>query len=167
MQATLGLYALVIALLLLLFVTTLLNCPAGVCAAGFLLNTALVAFAVLPLVLTLGMLVMRDTCGSMEAIANKAVITKAGNGSIPAALSNFYLGGGGGTEGGAGSFPELMRDINEDYDVAEIKERMQQTVNDMLHSVTKDYKLRPLVSYTAHTVCTATLASLVEAGVSA
>jgi len=142
-------YAAIMGLVLVLLLLTLLNCPAGVCITGFILNTTLVAFSLIPLLLTVGLLLMRDTCGNMEAIAAKAVAQKAGNNSLPAAVSEYYLYGGPALTNGTASLPDIIKGINAEYDVNGFKSRVQQTVDDMLKGVTDDFILRPQVGANA------------------
>lgn len=145
LQAMMASYAAIMGLVLVLLLLTLLNCPAGVCITGFILNTALVAFSLIPLLITVGLLLMRDTCGNMEAIAAKAVAQKAGNNSLPAAVSEYYLYGGPALANGTSSLPDIIKGINAEYDVNGFKSRVQQTVDDMLKGVTDDFNLRPQV----------------------
>lgn len=142
-QAFLGSYAIIIGLILLVVLFTLMNCPAGVCFGSFLLNTALLLFSALPLVITVGLLLMRDTCGNMEQMAVKAVEHKTGNSSLPAAVSQFYLNSGEGNS--SAGLPAIIKGINADYDVEGFKARVQQSVDEMLKGVTDDFTLRPQV----------------------
>lgn len=143
LQGMLGAYAGIILLLLVLSAMTLLNCPAGLCFSGFSLNVALLVFCLIPLILTTGLLLMRDICGNMEQIASKAVTLKAGNSSLPAAVSQFYLSDSpaNGNEG----LPAIIKGINADYDVEGFKIRVQRSVDEMLKGVTDDFTLRPQV----------------------
>jgi hypothetical protein len=142
-QAFLGSYAVIIGLVLLVVLFTLINCPAGVCFGSLLLNTALLAFSALPLLMTVGMLLMRDTCGNLEQMAVKAVAHKAGNSSLPTAVSQFYLNSGAGNS--TAGLPEIIKGINAEYDVEGFKARVQQSVDEMLKGVTDDFTLRPQV----------------------
>lgn len=157
-QAMIGAYAAIIGLTLVVMVMSVLNCPAGVCFSGFSLNTALAVFSAIPLVITVGLLLMRDTCGNMETLASRAVAQTAGNSSIPAAVSQFYLthnglsagsnsSGASGGGAGAGSLPDVIKGINADYDVEGFKARVQQSVDEMLKGVTDDFTFRPQVSW--------------------
>lgn len=122
---------------------TLLNCPAGICFDGFLLNTALLVFSAIPLLITVGLLLTRDTCGNMEAIASKAVAQKAGNSSLPAAVSQFYLSNN--PANASAGLPAVIKGINADYDVEGFKAKVQRSVDEMLKGVTDDFTLRPQV----------------------
>lgn len=137
----LGAYAGVILLLLVLSAMTLFNCPAGLCFGGFSLNVALLVFSAIPFILTAGLLLMRDTCGNMESLASKAVTLKAGNSSLPSAVSQFYLS----SNSSEGGLPAIIKGINADYDVEGFKARVQRSVDDMLKGVTDEYTLRPQV----------------------
>jgi hypothetical protein len=136
-------YAGILLLLLVLSAMTLMNCPAGLCFSGFSLNVALLVFCLIPFILTTGLLLMRDVCGNMEQIASKAVTLKAGNSSLPAAVSQFYLSDSpaNGNEG----LPAIIKGINADYDVEGFKARVQRSVDEMLKGVSDDFTLRPQV----------------------
>lgn len=149
LQAFLGSYAVIIGLILLMVLFTLLNCPAGVCFGGFLLNTALLAFSAIPLLITVGLLLMRDTCGNLETLATKAVAQKVGNSSLPAAVSQFYLSSN--PANSSAGLPAVIKGINADYDVEGFKVRVQQSVDEMLKGVTDDFTLRPQVGAAAST----------------
>lgn len=139
----LGSYAVIIGLLLVLMLMTLFNCPAGVCFGTVTLNTALVAFSAIPLAITIGLLLMRDVCGNMETLASKAVALKAGDNSLPAAVSQFYFSSNP-TNSSAG-LPEIIKGVNAEYDVEGFKARVQRSVDEMLKGVTSDFTLRPQV----------------------
>jgi hypothetical protein len=143
LQAMLGSYALIIGLMLLLLLMTLFNCPAGVCFGTVTLNTALVAFSAIPLIITIGLLLTRDVCGNMEALASKAVTQKAGSGSLPAAVSQFYLSSN--PSNSSAGLPGIIKGVNAEYDVEGFKTRVQRSVDDMLKGVTSDFSLRPQV----------------------
>lgn len=122
---------------------TLLNTPAGVCFGTVTLNTALVAFSAIPLIITVGLLLTRDVCGNMETLASKAVAQKAGSGSLPAAVSQFYLNSN--PSNSSAGLPGIIKGVNAEYDVEGFKTRVQRSVDDMLKGVTSDFSLRPQV----------------------
>ncbi|KAF8068235.1 Low molecular mass early light-inducible protein HV90 [Scenedesmus sp. PABB004] len=134
-QGLLAPYAIVLAVLLLLLVAALRNFPAGLCLLGSLLNVLLIIFGLLPVIYTVALLLLRDTCANVEGIAVKAVGLKAGNGSLAASVAGYYLGGGLGPNGTRVGVAELVAGLNPDYDVAGLKARVNATLDGVLGSL--------------------------------
>lgn len=136
LQGLLGAYGLVLFLLLLLVIVTLRNFPAGVCCVGFLLNLALILFGLLPVLYTLLLLVMRDTCANMDAVAVRAAGVVSGNDSSTVSLvARYYLTNGTLPDGDSG-IHALAASINPAWDIDAIKGRVNQTVADTLGGIT-------------------------------
>jgi len=147
LQGLLGAYGLVLLVLLLLFLVTLRNCPAGICMIGFILNTLLVVFCLLPILYTILLLVMRDTCANVESVAVKAIDIKTGSNSTAAKVAGFYLGNGSYTDDGTSGLAGLIKGINTDFDVDALKLRVNRTIDDVVDGIkAQNITLAPLVS---------------------
>lgn len=142
LQAMLGAYGLVMGLTLVLMLMTLIKCAAGICITGFALNVTLVAFSLIPLITTGGLVLMRDTCGNMDSIAAKAVTLKTGNSTLGPVVSEYYLHGTASSP--STGLGDIIKGINAEYDVEGIKKSVKGTMDGLLKQV-DDFTLRPQV----------------------
>ena len=146
MQALVGAPGLVMLFMMLVFIFTYINWPAGICFFSFLLNILLILFALFPIFYTIFMVALRDTCANVEYIGLQAVKTQMGDTSMAYKLAHFYLADGTLPDGTQTTVVGLVGSINSNYDFDAIKSQVNDTINNALDQISSQYPPRQKVN---------------------
>lgn len=141
--------------MLLVFLCTYLNWAAGVCFFSFLLNILLILFAIIPIIYTIVMVVMRDTCANVEFVGLQALKTKLGEDSMGYKLAHFYLADGTLPNGTTVNIGGLVGSINPNYDIDSLKVQVNQTIADAIDGIKSGYTVQHSVSASGQQCSTA------------